>query len=127
MHPPSIELDNNAHEKWTVVTIDSANRPGSLIYVSPLRGCQGACTAPGGLRGAIAGGGCPRGAPRRLWAATRVLPPPPTRRAPPAPLQIVQHLTELDLRITSARISSDGGWFVDGERAGLHCPPAPPA
>jgi hypothetical protein len=29
--------------------------------------------------------------------------------------QIVQHFTELDLRITSARISSDGGWFVDGE------------
>ena len=33
VHPPSIEIDNHAHEKWTVVTIDSANRPGSLIYV----------------------------------------------------------------------------------------------
>jgi hypothetical protein len=31
-------------------------------------------------------------------------------------MQIVQHFTELDLRITSARISSDGGWFVDGKR-----------
>ncbi|PSC74677.1 ACT domain-containing ACR2 [Micractinium conductrix] len=58
VHPPSIEIDNHAHEKWTVVTIDSANRPGSLIY-------------------------------------------------------IVQHFTELDLRISSARVSSDGGWFVD--------------
>lgn len=58
VHPPSIEIDNHAHDKWTVVTIDSANRPGSLIYM-------------------------------------------------------VQHFTELDLRISSARISSDGGWFVD--------------
>lgn len=33
VHPPSIEIDNHAHEKLTVVTIDSANRPGSLIYV----------------------------------------------------------------------------------------------
>lgn len=58
VHPPTIDIDNKAHDKWTTVTIDSANRPGSLIY-------------------------------------------------------IVQHFTELDLRITSARISSDGGWFVD--------------
>lgn len=34
-------------------------------------------------------------------------------------LQMVQHFTELDLRICSARISSDGGWFVDGEKCGL--------
>ena len=34
VHPPSIEVDNFGHEKFTVVTIDSANRPGSLIYVS---------------------------------------------------------------------------------------------
>lgn len=33
VHPPSIEIDNGGHDKWTVVTIDSANRPGSLIYV----------------------------------------------------------------------------------------------
>lgn len=33
VHPPSIEIDNHAHDRWTVVTIDSANRPGSLIYV----------------------------------------------------------------------------------------------
>ncbi|PRW60951.1 uridylyltransferase [Chlorella sorokiniana] len=58
VHPPSIEIDNHSHEQWTTVTIDSANRPGSLIYM-------------------------------------------------------VQHFTELDLRICSARISSDGGWFVD--------------
>lgn len=29
-------------------------------------------------------------------------------------MQVVQHLTELGLRINSARISSDGGWFHDG-------------
>ena len=34
VHPPSIEVDNFGHDKFTVVTIDSANRPGSLIYVS---------------------------------------------------------------------------------------------
>lgn len=33
----------------------------------------------------------------------------------PFPVQIVQHFTELDLRINRARISSDGGWFVDGK------------
>ena len=33
VHPPSIEIDNHSHEQWTTVTIDSANRPGSLIYV----------------------------------------------------------------------------------------------
>lgn len=33
VHPPSIEIDNHVHEQWTTVTIDSANRPGSLIYV----------------------------------------------------------------------------------------------
>lgn len=32
-------------------------------------------------------------------------------RAPCA--QVVQHFTELALEIRSARISSDGGWFVD--------------
>ncbi len=34
VHPPSIDIDNHSHEQWTTVTIDSANRPGSLIYVS---------------------------------------------------------------------------------------------
>lgn len=58
VHPPEINIDNLIDEKSTVVTIDSANRPGSLIYV-------------------------------------------------------VEHFTELGLRINHARISSDGGWFVD--------------
>lgn len=34
VHPPEINIDNGIDEKSTVVTIDSANRPGSLIYVS---------------------------------------------------------------------------------------------
>lgn len=40
--------------------------------------------------------------------------------ASPLDLQMVQHFTELDLRISSARISSDGGWFVDGEQGQRH-------
>ena len=42
--------------------------------------------------------------------------------------QVVQCLTELGLSIKRARISSDGGWFVDGEgthgeqRGGGSCP-----
>ena len=34
---------------------------------------------------------------------------------------MVQHFTELGLRINSARVSSDGGWFVDGEPTCLCC------
>lgn len=60
VHPPEVLVDNESHERWTIVTVDSANRPGSLVHV-------------------------------------------------------VQHFTELGLRINSARVSSDGGWFVDGE------------
>lgn len=37
VHPPTIDIDNKAHDKWTTVTIDSANRPGSLIYVRHAR------------------------------------------------------------------------------------------
>ena len=58
VHPPEVHIDNVTDAKNTVVTIDSANRPGSLVFV-------------------------------------------------------VQHLTELGLRVHSARISSDGGWFHD--------------
>jgi len=29
-------------------------------------------------------------------------------------LEVVQILTDLDLTITKAHISSDGGWFMDG-------------
>jgi glycine cleavage system regulatory protein len=58
VHPPEVHIDNIGDAKHTIVTIDSANRPGSLVFV-------------------------------------------------------VQHLTELGLRVHSARISSDGGWFHD--------------
>ena len=58
VHPPEVHIDNVGDDKHTIVTIDSANRPGSLVFV-------------------------------------------------------VQHLTELGLRVHSARISSDGGWFHD--------------
>ncbi|KAG7673537.1 hypothetical protein Ndes2526B_g03010 [Nannochloris sp. 'desiccata'] len=58
VHPPEVHIDNSGDPQSTLVTIDSANRPGSLVFV-------------------------------------------------------VQHFTELGLRINSARISSDGGWFHD--------------
>jgi len=58
VHPPNVVIDNEAHETCTVITIDSANRPGTLV-------------------------------------------------------EVVQYLTEMGLCINSARISSDGGWFVD--------------
>ncbi len=60
LNPPQIEIDNNLYEDVTVITIDSANRPGTLV-------------------------------------------------------EVVMSLTELGLSIRRARISSDGGWFVDGE------------
>jgi hypothetical protein len=53
-----VVIDNDNYEDVTVITIDSANRPGTLI-------------------------------------------------------EVVQCLTELNLSIRKARISSDGGWFVD--------------
>lgn len=34
-------------------------------------------------------------------------------------LEVVQVLTDLDLTITKAYISSDGGWFMDGNNV-LH-------
>mmetsp|Transcript_2428 Transcript_2428/g.7020 ORF Transcript_2428/g.7020 Transcript_2428/m.7020 type:complete len:583 (-) Transcript_2428:236-1984(-) len=58
VHPPNIVVDNESNKLYTVLTIDSANRPGTLV-------------------------------------------------------EVVQYLTEMGLEITSARISSDGGWFVD--------------
>lgn len=45
----------------------------------------------------------------------------PHAPAAPAAPQVVQALTELGLDVYRARISSDGGWFVDGAAA----PPAP--
>ena len=36
VHPPEINVDNVGANRSTVLTIDSANRPGSLIFVSAL-------------------------------------------------------------------------------------------
>eukprot|EP00878_Enallax_costatus_P041610 GHUV01048434.1.p1 GENE.GHUV01048434.1~~GHUV01048434.1.p1 ORF type:complete len:220 (+),score=65.20 GHUV01048434.1:1204-1863(+) len=58
IHPPNVRIDNESHEDKTVLIIDSANRPGTLV-------------------------------------------------------EVVQCLTELGLSVSQARISSDGGWFVD--------------
>jgi UTP:GlnB (protein PII) uridylyltransferase len=56
--PLQVTIDNESYDDRTVVTVDSANRPGTLV-------------------------------------------------------EVVQCLTELGLNVKRARISSDGGWFVD--------------
>jgi glycine cleavage system regulatory protein len=58
VHPPNVIIDNEMYEDRTVITVDSANRPGTLV-------------------------------------------------------EVVQCLTEMGLNVRKARISSDGGWFVD--------------
>lgn len=40
VHPPEVNVDNGLHETATVVTIDSANRPGSLVFVSAIICCE---------------------------------------------------------------------------------------
>lgn len=39
---------------------------------------------------------------------------------PTYPLQVVQCLTDLGLSFMKARITSDGGWFVDGAHLSAH-------
>ena len=34
VHPPEVHIDNAGDSNSTLVTIDSANRPGSLVFVS---------------------------------------------------------------------------------------------
>ncbi|KAG1661089.1 hypothetical protein FOA52_012078 [Chlamydomonas sp. UWO 241] len=58
IHPPNVDIDNRAFDDRTVITLDSANRPGTLV-------------------------------------------------------ELVQCLTEVGLNVMKARISSDGGWFID--------------
>lgn len=36
VHPPEVHIDNAGDPHSTLVTIDSANRPGSLVFVSGL-------------------------------------------------------------------------------------------
>jgi len=61
--PPEISVDNVSRAAATVITIDSANRPGTLVSV-------------------------------------------------------VEFLTDRGLDVRRARMSSDGGWFYDGELRG---------
>ncbi|KAJ9516343.1 hypothetical protein QJQ45_001043 [Haematococcus lacustris] len=70
LHPPNVVIDNETYDDATLITIDSANRPGTLI-------------------------------------------------------EVVQCLTELNLSIRRARISSDGGWFVDAPCPYPHSPCGP--
>lgn len=36
VHPPEVHIDNSGDPHSTLVTIDSANRPGSLVFVSTM-------------------------------------------------------------------------------------------
>ena len=87
VNPPNIDVDNNYDSSYTLITVDSANRPGTLVEV----------TSPSDLgRSKVA---LDTTAPERLCLVC----------------QVVQHFTELGLNVGRARISSDGGWFVDGK------------
>ena len=84
VHPPNIDI-NNAHPTRSIVTVDSANRPGTLIEVVLFPDVDGIQLC-------------------RIQSKLGSASP-----------QVVQHFTELGLAVRKARISSDGGWFVDGK------------
>jgi hypothetical protein len=35
VHPPEVHVDNVGDARSTVITVDTANRPGTLVFVSP--------------------------------------------------------------------------------------------
>ena len=35
VHPPNVVIDNDVYDDRTVITVDSANRPGTLVEVRP--------------------------------------------------------------------------------------------
>ena len=86
VHPPNIDIDNEYDPSCTLITVDSANRPGTLVEVL-LQSAQ------------------------RLSALLCKI---CVGEHLPVHCQVVQHFTELGLNVRRARISSDGGWFVDG-------------
>ena len=90
LNPPQISIDNDCDDGATVLCIDSANRSGTLVEVRSHGPCR--CQM--------------LGRPSRRVLTLGVL----LRH-----LQVVQHMLALALQIRRARISSDGGWFVDGE------------
>jgi hypothetical protein len=90
VHPAQVEISNDSDEHCTVVTIDSANRPGTLVEVSVFR------------------------FPTLFYVCRFNSPLNRLMSQSLDGLQVVQHFTELGLNVRSARISSDGGWFVDG-------------
>lgn len=87
VNPPNIDVDNNYDPSCTLITVDSANRPGTLVEVKWL----------------------PNASHVRVALDSNV----PERSC--VVCQVVQHFTELGLNVRRARISSDGGWFVDGK------------
>ncbi len=87
VQPPSVEVASRGDS--TTVSVFSANRAGTLVEVRS--GVAGRAERPRRCRSGRAGG------------ANACL----------SPRQVVQHFTELGLNVKSARISSDGGWFVD--------------
>ena len=92
LNPPQISIDNDCDDTATVLCIDSANRSGTLVEVR----CPQALLVTGRMFGS------PLGRTLTFGVLLRHL-------------QVVQHMLALALQIRRARISSDGGWFVDGE------------
>ena len=87
LEPCQVLVDNEGDSQHTLITIDSANRPGTLVEVGPRFPLTGKVQAE---------------------LVVNLI----TGRLAP---QVVQHFTELSLEVKRARISSDGGWFMDGE------------
>eukprot|EP00955_Chlamydomonas_euryale_P107090 365744-Chlamydomonas_euryale.AAC.2 len=111
LHPPNVQIDNEGYDDVTAITIDSANRPGTLIEVrgAIARYVSGEMVAGSPVRIRTPPASASLFDDRALLGCFTPAPPAPRRR------QVVQCLTELGLSIRRARISSDGGWFVDGE------------
>ena len=84
VHPPNIDIDNEYDPSCTLITVDSANRPGTLVEV---------LLQPAQQLSALL---------RKVYVGEHL----------PVYCQVVQHFTELGLNVRRARISSDGGWFV---------------
>lgn len=47
IHPPNVRIDNESNEDKTVLIIDSANRPGTLVEVGALFACAPSSVLPG--------------------------------------------------------------------------------
>lgn len=96
--PPNVHVDNESLNDRSVLIIDSANRPGKHLpfFHAP----------PSLYPGFFLHSSTPHTNQPDLHLVSS--------SSPGTLVEVVQCLTELGLNISKARISSDGGWFVDG-------------